>query len=100
MDGVPIAKINISNEQLKAHILYKLARRRIWGNKHTEIIHIRSGLPKESEDTAQEAAKELANEGVITWLPKTGQIHISLNPAKKKEILQLMEKYYGCVEWI
>lgn len=99
-DGESIEKANISQEKLKAHILRKLARHRIWGNKHTPLVYARSGLPKETEADAEEAAKSLANEGMITWLPKTGQIHISLNPAKRKEIVQLIEKYYGNEGWL
>jgi len=93
-------KMEIEREKLRAHILRNLARHRIWGNKHTPLIYVRSGLPKGTEADAEEAAKSLANEGMITWLPKTGEIHISLNPAKKKEIAQLIEKYYGNVGWL
>ena len=82
-----------SKEQVKAHILYKLARRRIWGAKHTELIHVRSGLPPKFQSEAEGIAKELADEGFITWLKKTNQIPISLNPQLKKEILEIIEKY-------
>ena len=89
----------LSSDGLKAHILLKLTKRRMWGNKHTELIHVRSGLPSGSEKKAEEAAKELRDEGFLTWLPKTGQIHISLNPVKKKEIMEIIEKYYGKQMW-
>lgn len=90
-------KMEIDHERLRAHILRKLALHRIWGNKHTPLIYVRNGLPKGSEAASEEVAKQLANENMITWLPKTGEIHISLNPARKKEIVQLIEKYYGKV---
>ncbi|VVC01393.1 Uncharacterised protein [uncultured archaeon] len=82
----------LSKEEIRARILLKLSRKRIWGNKHTELVHVRSGLPKGFEKKAEEAARELRDEGFLTWLPKTGEIHISLNPARKKEIEQMIEK--------
>lgn len=80
---------------MKAHILYKLARHRRWGAKHTELVNVRTALPRECQKDAEKLARELANEGFLTWLPKTGQIHVSLNPAKKKEIVEIVWKYLG-----
>jgi len=88
-----------SCEQLEAHILYCLARKRIWGGKHTPLLYVRSGLPLEYRAEAEEIAKNLAKKGFITWLPKTGQIHISLNPHKRKEIIEIIEKYFGKQLW-
>jgi len=80
-------------DALKAHILYKLARHRRWGGKHTELVNVRTALPRECQHEAEKLARELANGGFLTWLPKTGQIHISLNPRMKKEIVAMVEKY-------
>ena len=93
MEGVSITQPEISRVQLKAHILYKLARHRRWGGKHTELIHARSALPREHQPEAESLARELANDGFLIWLPKTGQIHISLNPRRKREIVEMVEKY-------
>jgi hypothetical protein len=35
----------------------------------------------------------------VTWLKKTGEIHISLNAHKRKEILELIEKYHEKQYW-
>ncbi len=88
-----------SNEQIKAHILYKLARHRRWGGKHTELENVKSALPQNARPKAQELAKELLNEGLITWLKKTDDIHVSLNPHQKARILEMVEKYYGKQIW-
>ncbi len=93
LKGVSITQQEINREQLKAHILYKLARHRRWGGKHTELIHARSALPREHQMEAESLSRELANDGFLIWLPKTGQIHISLNPRRKKEIVEMVEKY-------
>jgi len=88
-----------SREELKAHILYKLARRRIWGGKHLPVIYLRSGFPKECLGQVDELTKELINEGFLIQAPKTGQLHVSLNPRMKREIIELIEKYFGKVYW-
>ena len=90
----------ISRQQLKAHILYKLSRHNRWGGKHTELINVRSALPKQHRHEAEELARELANEGLITWLKKTGQIHVSLNPHRKEDILETLKKYYPATQFI
>ncbi|MFH1094807.1 MAG: hypothetical protein V1728_01160 [Candidatus Micrarchaeota archaeon] len=90
---------NFSNESLKAHIMYKLARHRRWGAKHTELINVRSALPREHQHLAEELARELADEGFLTWLKKTGQIHVSLNPHRRAEIIKMVENYYGKQIW-
>lgn len=88
-----------SSEELKAHILYKLARRRIWGGKHIPIIYIRSGLPQKYRGHTDELVKELINDGFLIQAPKTGEIHVSLNPRRRKEILEITEKYFGKIYW-
>lgn len=88
-----------SEEQLEAHILYKLARKHRWGGKHTELIHVRSALPPVHQSQAEEIAKRLVDKGLITWLKKTGQIHVSLNSHYKKEIIEIVEKYFGKQLW-
>ncbi len=86
-------------DALKAHILFKLARHRRWGGKHTELMHVRSALPKGYESMAESLAKELANEGMLTWLKKTNDVHVSLNPHRKKSIIELVERYFGKQIW-
>jgi hypothetical protein len=95
LQGGIIAEKQFSDEQIKAHILYKLSRHYRWGGKHTELINVRSALPPECRSQADSLAKELADAGFITWLKKTGQIHISLNTAKKREIVEIVRKYLG-----
>ena len=88
-----------SDEELKAHILYKLTRHNRWGGKHTELVNAQSALPKEARGDAERLARKLADEGLITWLKKTGEIHVSLNPHRKKEIVEIVEKYLGKKIW-
>ncbi|MBI5159351.1 hypothetical protein HY992_04485 [Candidatus Micrarchaeota archaeon] len=60
---------------------------------------MRSALPRECQSKAERLAKELANEGLLTWLMKTGQIHVSLNPHRKREINELIETYFEKQSW-
>ena len=96
---MPSPSIIYSREQFKAHILYKLARHRRWGAKHTSLENVRSALPQAARAQAEELARELLNDGLITWLKKTNEIHVSLNSHQKARILELVEKYYGKQIW-
>lgn len=89
----------ITDDILKAHILYKLSRHKRWGAKHTALLNVRTALPREHQARCEELARKLSDEGMITWLKKTGEIHISLNPHKKKEIVENVEKYLGQRIW-
>jgi hypothetical protein len=82
-------------EQLLAHILQKLSRHNRWGGKHTALVYVRSALPRKYRQDAEALAKELANAGLITWLKKTGEIHVSLNSHRRKEIVGIIERYRG-----
>ncbi len=91
--GVPIESEDATKEQLKAHILQKLSRHNHWGGKHTALIHVRTALPPKYRSVAEALAKELADEGLLTWLKKTGEIHVSLNSHRKKEIDSKIGQY-------
>lgn len=88
-----------SDEEIRIHILVKLVNRRMWGHRHTELIHVRGGIPRGQEKQSEEVAKKLRDEGFLTWLPKTGQIHISLNPARRKEIMDMIGKHSNKQIW-
>jgi hypothetical protein len=74
-------------------MLLKLFRHRRWGAKHTELLHVRTALPPKYRHLAEDIAKELANDGLLTWLRKTGEIHISLNSHRSKDIVAIIDKY-------
>lgn len=83
-----------SPERIKAHILLKLIRKRRWGGRHTELANVRGSLPAHLAGEAEKAARELCNEGLITWLKKTNQVHVSLNSHRRKEITEMVKRYY------
>ena len=73
----------MGKETIMKFFLKKLINRNIWGGKHTEIKNITKGLPKHIRGI--KAIKEF-----ITAKMATGEIHITLNPRKKKEIYDLL----------
>jgi len=82
-------------ECLKARILYKLARRQMWGGKHTDIVHLHTGVPAHSRKESKHAAAELIKEGLILQKITQYGLHVSLNPKKKPQIEHIIDKYFS-----
>ena len=63
-----------------------------WGASHTEERNIFKGLAKHliGRKETKDALKELYKRGFILKYQKTGEIHISLNIEKKKEIEEFL----------
>ena len=80
------------NEELSAELLYKLYRRGIWGGKHTPLKNLYHLTSKIAIKDSEKATKELGNLGWIQTKKSTGEIHISLNPHKKQEIINFILK--------
>ena len=77
-------------------ILNKLNRMDKWGHAHTALRNITKGLPLRyttsgyGKKLIQKAIKELARMQTIMAKPSTGEIHVSLNPRKTKEIKEFL----------
>lgn len=77
-------------------ILNKLNRMDKWGHAHTALRNITKGLPMRYTVTShgkkliQKAIKELAGRQIVMAKPSTGEIHVSLNPRKTKEIKEFL----------
>ena len=79
--------------EIKAKILNKLARRNIFGAKHSSFDYISSGFPKHLAKKTVEVGKELINEGVMLSKPTHYGLEISLNPKRAAEIKEIIQKY-------
>ena len=86
---------NVPPDKLRSFVLYKLARRRLWGGKHTSIDNLPKGVPKHLWKDVREAVQSLIKEGLILTKPTSYGLEVSLDPRKKKEILKIIEKHYG-----
>lgn len=82
---------------IKRIILESLITPPRWGGKHTEIRNIKKGFPsnvsssKEGQKLIDKAIKELVNDGWLLCKKSTGELHVSLNPHMKREIMELIK---------
>ena len=85
----------MQKEIIMTRLLRKLINLNMWGGKHTESKNLLKALPKHlrGEKITNEAIKELYSLEFIISKRSTGEIRISLNHKKKKEIVEFLEKY-------
>ncbi len=78
---------------LKATILKKLKRRGKWGGAHTSFDKLTAGVPKHLRGDAKEAARDLIKSGLLFSKSTSYGLEVSLNPKRKDEIDNIIEKY-------
>lgn len=89
----------MEKEDVMWFILVKLTNMKKFGGAHTSLRNITKGLPssitanRDGKKLIQESVKELSRNEFLLAKPSTGEIHISLNPRKIKEIREFIEKY-------
>ncbi len=88
------------DEELKAWILYKLAKHGYFHGRHTDIVNIAKGfkpqhLGKLGYKRIDKLANELIKEGFIIRKPTSYGLHVSLSSDKSKEIKELIKKILG-----
>lgn len=84
--------MGLSDNQIKAFILFKLAKTKRWGGKHTAIDNLGKGLP--SHIRVGNQVKDLIKDGFLI-LKITGYgKHVSLNPKLMKDIFEFIDKYF------
>ena len=79
------------DKEIKVIILSKLRNRGYWGSRYApldSLVHWLSKKIRKNGKRVQKAIRQLVNEGYLI-LHKRGET-ISLNPAKSKEILELI----------
>ena len=79
-------------EAIMKRFLRKLLNLNIWGGRHTEIKNLQKALPAHLRGVKEMklAVKELVNLEFIFIKPSTGELHISLNSHKQKEIYDFL----------
>ena len=86
-------------QYIRAKVLFKLARRRKWGESHTPIDLALKGFKKSD---ISEAKNALANLIKINWVlvkPTFSGQHVSLNPSHAQEIKEEIRKLLRIDFW-
>jgi hypothetical protein len=89
----------LTDEQIKAAILFKLYKRGNWGGSHTAFENLKKGF-KESElgkkglKRVEDAAKELIKEAIIFAKPTSYGLQVSLNPSQNQTITAIIVKSF------
>lgn len=85
-------------EKISWLMLNKLSRRNKIGGSHTEIKNLTKGLPehylrnKKGKKAVRRAIKELVRKKFIKVKSSTGELHVSINPEKIKEVSEFLER--------
>ncbi len=81
-------------EVIMRRFLRKLMNLNMWGGKHTEIKNLQKALPDHLRGTKdmKKAIKELIDRGFLNVKSSTGELHVSLNSHKQKEIYEFLQE--------
>ncbi|MDO8553996.1 MAG: hypothetical protein Q7S22_04270 [Candidatus Micrarchaeota archaeon] len=83
----------VSDDELKATILHRLAKKRKWGESHTAFENVAKGVPPHFKGRMKDLAEELIKENFILQKPTGYGLQISLNVGKSEEIRWIIKKY-------
>lgn len=86
--------MKLSNEvynNIRVHILRKLAIHNVWGAKHTSPDNMQKGLPQHLRGAVKDVSNDLIKEGLLLSHPTSYGLQISLNPRKADEIKSILE---------
>ncbi len=85
--------VDLTDDQMKADIMYRLLRKTCWGAKYLPVDTLVNWIGKQVKRDGKRASKvidDLHKEGYLL-LHKRGEM-VSLNPARSKEIAQFVER--------
>ncbi|MDO8627061.1 MAG: hypothetical protein Q7K42_01220 [Candidatus Diapherotrites archaeon] len=80
---------------IKAKLLFKLSRRRNWGNSHTAFDDLKKGFKPKDHEFVNKIADELIKENFLLQKPTGYGLHVSLNHEKSKEIKEIIFEFLG-----
>jgi len=84
-----------ARELVRAKILFKLARRRNWGNSHTAFNNLKKGFKPHEHMAVKIIAKGLIKENLLLEKQTHYGLHVSLNHNKTKEIKKIINDFFG-----
>ncbi len=81
---------------VEAKLLYKLHRRKNWGESHTAFEDwVKRGLSQKEQEKAKKIAEELVKENFVFKKPTSYGLHVSLNPKRAEEIKQKIKAAFN-----
>ena len=83
----------VTDEEIKSHIIFKLHWKKYWGGRHTAIESVKKGIPKHLGGRYTDMAKKLIKEGLLLTKPTAYGLQISLNPRLREEIIERAERF-------
>jgi len=88
----------LSDEQIKAMILFKLHKRGNWGGSHTAFENLKKGfkdsdLGKGGLKRVEKMSKELIRLGLIIPKPTSYGLQVSLNPRQNDTVIAIIKRY-------
>lgn len=89
----------LSDDEIKASILFKLHRRGNWGASHTAFDNLQKGfkdpdLGKHGAKRIDRMARELIRQGWIVPKPTGYGLQVSLNPRQSGELMAFMKRFF------
>ncbi|MDG6943355.1 MAG: hypothetical protein JRM94_04700 [Nitrososphaerota archaeon] len=89
----------LSDDEIKASILFKLHRRGNWGASHTAFDNLQKGfrdadLGKHGGKRLDKLARELIRLGWVLSHPTGYGLQVSLNPRRNEEITAFMKRFF------
>ncbi len=89
----------LSDDEIKAGIMFKLHRRGNWGASHTASDNLikgwnQSDLGKHELKLVEKLAKELIRQGAMISRPTSYGMQVSLNPRQSEQIIAFMRRFF------
>jgi hypothetical protein len=97
------SELMLSDDQIRALVLFKLHKRGNWGASHTAFDNLKKGfsdsdLGKHTAKRVDKLAKELVRRGWIVTKPTHYGEQVSLNPRQHEAIITFMRMYISDIE--
>jgi hypothetical protein len=93
------SELMLSDDQVKATILFKLHKRGNWGASHTAFDNLQKGfkeadLGKHGKKRIETISKDLIRQGWIIPKPTNYGLQVALNPKESQAIVEFMRQFF------
>lgn len=94
-----ISELMLSDDEIKAALMFKLHKRGNWGASHTAFDNLQkgfkdTGLGKQGAKRIDKLARELVRQGLIIPKPTSYGLQVSLNPRESQAITAFMKRFF------